>query len=495
MPAAGPVAVAIRQTDTGPLRAGEIVSVVSALSLLGLVVWPARRLGGRAPGKQRRGVGVVAETVVSPTSRGSRVDGSFGQWVFAAAFVGFMIRVVNAFSLPKSPPIVSDARYYDEQANLLAKGHGFADPIAWLTRGQLKPSAVHPPLFSLVLAAASWLGGTSSLAHRIAAGGIGVGTIVAVAFIAAELAGSAVGIVAAVLAAIYPNFWGLEGSLMSECLAAALVAVALLVAFRFAKQPSVRHAALLAVLIALAALTRPETILLLPFLALPLIWTRRSLPARRRVALLGVVVLIAGVVLAPWLVRNLTGFSRPVVFSTNGDEVLGVANCQASYYDPPFLGYWFIGCVGQHPVGADDAESTSLDRTRGVHYLSKHLNRFVSTVMWARLGRVADVYRPFENSRYSAMEGRKVNVALAGLWAYWACLPLALVGGLSLWRRNRAALAILLAPSLVVVVTAIYAYGAVRFRAIAEPSLVVLAAIGIVTLWERRRTFRRSASV
>jgi 4-amino-4-deoxy-L-arabinose transferase-like glycosyltransferase len=426
-----------------------------------------------------------------PESKGDR---AFDRCVVAVAVVGFAIRVVNAFALPKHPPIVSDARFYDEQANLLAKGHGFADPFLWLTRGRLVPSAVHPPLFPLVLAAASWLGGTSSLAHRITAGGIGVVTIVAVAFIARELAGSAVGIVAAALAAIYPNFWGLEGSLMSESLAAALVAVALLVAFRFAKQPSVRHAALLAVLIALAALTRPETILLLPFLALPLIWTRRGLPARRRMALLGAVVLITGVVLAPWLVRNLTGFSRPVVFSTNGDEVLGVANCQASYYDPPFLGYWFIGCVGQHPLSTDDAENTSLDRKRGVHYLSTHLNRFVGTVIWARLGRVADVYRPFENSRYSATEGRKVNVALAGLWVYWACLPLALVGGLTLWRRNRGAVGILLAPSLVVIVTAIYAYGAVRFRAIAEPSLVVLAAIGIVTLWQRVCTPRGAAS-
>jgi hypothetical protein len=43
-PASGPVAVAIRQTDTAPLRAGEVVSVVSALALLGLIVWPARRV-------------------------------------------------------------------------------------------------------------------------------------------------------------------------------------------------------------------------------------------------------------------------------------------------------------------------------------------------------------------------------------------------------------------------------------------------------------------
>jgi hypothetical protein len=157
------------------------------------------------------------------------------------------------------------------------------------------------------------------------------------------------------------------------------------------------------------------------------------------------------------------------------------------------LGYWFIGCVGQRQAGGDDAEDTAADRRRGVHYLSGHLSRFLGTVVWARLGRVGDVYRPFENARYSASEGRRVNVALAGLWTYWACIPFALVGGLTLWKRDRAAVRILLAPFVVVIATAIYAYGAARFRAIAEPSLIVLAAVGLVAAWQRLRAPRDAA--
>jgi hypothetical protein len=106
-------------------------------------------------------------------------------------------------------------------------------------------------------------------------------------------------------------------------------------------------------------------------------------------------------------------------------------------------------------------------------------------VVWARLGRVGDVYRPFENARYSASEGRHINVAYAGLWVYEACIPFAMVGGLFLWRRNHDAVRVLLAPFLVVIATAIYAFGAVRFRAIAEPSLIVMASVGVVTCWQR----------
>jgi 4-amino-4-deoxy-L-arabinose transferase-like glycosyltransferase len=422
-------------------------------------------------------------------------DRWFWPCVGTAAFGGFGIRLANALALPKYPPAVSDARFYDVQANLLAKGHGFADPFVWLTSGRLIPSAVHPPLFPLVLSIVSWFGGTGTLAHRVTTGTIGVLTIVAIALIAREVAGSAVGVAAAILAAVYPNLWGLEGSLMSESLAAALVAVALLLAIRLAKKPNLPTTLLLAVVIALASLTRPETILLLPFLALPLIVTRSALTARRKALVAVAVVMAAGIVLAPWLVRNLTGFSRPVLFSTNGDELFSVANCPATYHEPPFLGYWFIGCVGQHRAGSDDAENSKLDRRRGLHYLTSHLDRFVGTVMWARLGRVADIYRPFENARYSASEGRRLNVAYAGVWVYWACLPFALVGGVVLGKRNRAAVLILLTPVVVVIVTAIYAFGAERFRAIAEPSLIVLAAIGLVATWQRMRAPRGAAPV
>jgi hypothetical protein len=48
-PPAGPVAVTIRQADTAPLRAGAIVSVLSALALLLLIAWPARVLLRRRP--------------------------------------------------------------------------------------------------------------------------------------------------------------------------------------------------------------------------------------------------------------------------------------------------------------------------------------------------------------------------------------------------------------------------------------------------------------
>jgi 4-amino-4-deoxy-L-arabinose transferase-like glycosyltransferase len=435
----------------------------------------------------------AALDAAAPVRDAARDDRSFVWCVIAAAVGGFAIRVVNASVLPKTP-FVSDPAFYHLQANLLAKGHGFDDPFAWLLRGRLVPSAVHPPLFPLVLSIVSRFGGTTLFAHRVAAGGIGVVTIVAVAFLARELAGPVVGMIAALFAAVYPGLWGLEGSLMSESLAVALVAVALVLSIRFMRYPRLRFVVLLAVVIGLASLTRPETIVLLPVLALPLVWRRRTLATRRRAVFCLVVVVAAGAVLAPWLARNLTRFSRPVYFSTNGDEVIAVANCRATYYDPRFLGYWFVGCVGPSSEAPDDAARSAIDRRRGLKYLTNHASRFAGSVVWARLGRTFDVYRPFENARYSAGEGRRQDVAKAGLFVYWLSIPFALIGFAWLWRRRRREeLFVLLTPFFVAVVTTLYAYGAERFRAIAEPSLIVLATIGLVVCRERVSAANRAS--
>jgi hypothetical protein len=53
------------------------------------------------------------------------------------------------------------------------------------------------------------------------------------------------------------------------------------------------------------------------------------------------------------------------------------------------------------------------------------------------------------------------------------------VFGLILLRRRRVPLLILLAPFITVTLTALLAYGQIRFRHSAELSLVVLAAVGL----------------
>jgi hypothetical protein len=72
-------------------------------------------------------------------------------------------------------------------------------------------------------------------------------------------------------------------------------------------------------------------------------------------------------------------------------------------------------------------------------------------------------------------------VTRLGLIFYYPTLLLAIVGGIELWRRRRRVWWVLVVPAIVVTIGAALTYGQTRFRAAAEPSLALLAAVGIVT--------------
>ena len=100
---------------------------------------------------------------------------------------------------------------------------------------------------------------------------------------------------------------------------------------------------MLGALIGLACLTRPEAVLLVPFLGIPFLCTGAA-TFWRRVPVVLVLGLTCLVVIAPWLVRNLTTFENPTFLATGNGSVLQSANCDATY-SGPFLGYWNISCI------------------------------------------------------------------------------------------------------------------------------------------------------
>ena len=66
----------------------------------------------------------------------------------------------------------------------------------------------------------------------------------------------------------------------------------------------------------------------------------------------------------------------------------------------------------------------------------------------------------------------------------------AIAGGVVLFRRRTSMFPLLVPIVLVTVMAAIF-YGVPRFRAPAEPSLAVLAAVAVVALWDWVRAVRQ----
>lgn len=372
--------------------------------------------------------------------------------------------------------VLGDALTFHHVAQGLADGKGF---VEYLPPGG--PTAEHPPMMEVFLAAVDKLGFNSFLAHRFALGVVGTGTVVLLGLVGRRVGGERVGLVAAGLAAIYPMLWTADGALMSETLYGFFLVSALLTALWVREAPSPRRAAALGALIALAALTRGEALALVVLLAVPLAIACRP-TWRSRAALWGATALAFVCVLAPWTIFNLTRFSTPVLISTNSNGVFVGANCAETYHGE-LIGAWRFQCYTPRRAGEDEAEYFTHQRHLGIEYALHHASRWPAVVA-ARVGRLLDVYRFDQSVFFNTAEGRPAAQIKWAIRFYWIVGLLALGGIAVLARRRAFALLVLGAPLVMVLLVGVFTYGGTRFRFGAEPSLVVLAAVALVAAAE-----------
>jgi 4-amino-4-deoxy-L-arabinose transferase-like glycosyltransferase len=370
-----------------------------------------------------------------------------------------------------------DELYYVVQSDAVASGRGFLAPFSD------RPAADHPPLTTLVVTPATAVFGlpADTLPQRLTMCIVGAVTVGLIGLLGRVLGGAAVGLTAAVIAAVYPNLFVNDGIVMAEALTAALMTGALLLVYRLRASWSPWVAAGLGGVAALAALTRAELILLLPVLVVPAVLGADRSVWRSRLRLVGLALGTAVLVMAPWVVRNLVTFREPTFLSSGDGAVLAGANCDRTY-SGRFLGVWSVECSTAVRPADDGSVVGKRQRDRGLSYAEDHLGR-VPVVVGARLGRAFDVFRPFQTVQFGELEGRPHAVGVAGVLSYWVLLPLAVVGAVLVRRARRAPLWPMLVPFGIVVVVVALGYGITRFRVPAEPSLVVLAAITLCAGW------------
>jgi 4-amino-4-deoxy-L-arabinose transferase-like glycosyltransferase len=384
---------------------------------------------------------------------------SFRLALLGIVAVGVVIRVVYTLvESPWPPPGLDDQFYFSAMPKLLADGHGFVAPFKLYFDHVTVATAEHPPLYSVVLALPALVGLDSADAFRLAGAVFGAGTIALVGLLGRRLAGERAGLIAAGIAALYPTLIAADGALMSETLYGLLTAASLLAAYWLYDRPSLGRGAALGALVALTALTRGEALILLPLLLVPLLW-RREVGSGELWRVAGVALVAFLLVLTPWTARNWIVFNRPVAIATNSGTAVAGANCAVTYASGDHLGGWYPPCIKEHP-GENEAEHHADALKDGVRY--------------------ARVYKPF-----SIPEGRSVRVQKLGVIAFFVLVPFAVAGLLAL-RRRREVTWILLAPFIIVAVTALTTYGNLRFREPAEVALVVLAAVGVEELLRRR---------
>jgi 4-amino-4-deoxy-L-arabinose transferase-like glycosyltransferase len=403
----------------------------------------------------------------TPTTR-SR----FRLQLVAVAVVAFAVRVAYVLWYSRGTPAGFDADAYLRLAYSLSHHGRYA--LAGTT------STLFPPGFPVFIAALQVLHFNHYTDLLVGMAALGTVTVVLIAMLGRRLGGETVGLVAGLIAAIYPNLFLAEGALMSEALTALLVTLALLLALRALDDPTPGRFVVLGLPLAYGALTRTDGTLFAVLLVAVVAWCATTKPRNwRRFAALCAAGLIASVVLVGgWVVRDEVQMHAFVPVAVNGWTVVGGANCPTTYAGYRF-GSWDFNCLQlKQAVRAGRRGEIAINkyvRDRGADYLRAHLGRLPAVVA-ARLGLTFGVYDPWhELTVEGTAEGRDVGVSHLGYVMYLILVPFAIAGFVLL--GSGAPRRVLLVPLVTVLLSTVVGYGNQRFRMPIEPVIVVLAAV------------------
>lgn len=398
--------------------------------------------------------------------------------------LAIILRVLYLRFVGEPIPRICDASSYYQLGTNLAEGKGYVNWYKLKHGGQSLPTANFPPLYPALLALLHHLGLHTQEVQRYAVAMLGVVNVPILAFAGRRIAGPVAGGAAALIAAISPALIEIDGSFMSEGLYLTFVSLTIFVIL-YAEDHAGWHSwGVVGVLLGLASLARSEGIILLGLMAIPIAWERgRGQALMPRV----VPVLAAGVgailVVGPWTIRNAIQFEALIPVSQSYNSVLAGANCWSAYSMHSELGGWVVPCVRLvEPNGLGEVKTFDVYRTAGVEYALSHKEEW-PRVIGARVLRTWGLFQPGVWFGLGSAEIRSIEFAKRTMWTGWLLIAVAPFGSRLVARQSFARIWLLLAPIATVTLTTAIAYGNTRFRAAAEPSLILLAAVAGTALW------------
>ena len=388
-----------------------------------------------------------------------------------------------------APGVVSgDDLWHHARAVGIAHGAGYvnlngAPSIAWM------------PGWSLLLGGLYALFGVNASVGFAANVLLGASTAALVAALGARLFSARVGAAAGMLYACWPGNVYYAATLMSETFFNFALVGCLLLLVLATERPARPRAALWVAAAGAAfgavAMIKAEPLILTPLLLCLL--ARGPWPARRTLRLGAVFLLVTGLAIAPWVVRNYVHFGRLIVTTStgpanawlghhqgaSGGQSLATANAQARYLreHPEVSGYrlaWEF--AKSHPREELSLAWKKLRLTYGSDDDAVTLIRGV---------------RPRERRHLSVATEQRLRRIANGAWQ--GVLLLAALGllGLRGWS-SRARLVVLGVPASWLVVHLVFLGGA-RFHVPETPSIALAAGAGVALLRQRISRLRARA--
>ena len=417
--------------------------------------------------------------------------------------VGVVVRILFV-SLARFERIANDALFFRQTAHNLVSGLGYSYPFPTDPANSV-PTAAHPPLFSLVLSLFDLLSLDSVQGQRIALAVVSSVAVVLVGLVGRRLLGPAVGVVAAGIAALHPLWMQPVGGLLSESIYLIAIPLVLLMALRALDQSTGWRFAALGAAIGMAVLIRSEAILLLVLVGAPVLFFSAGAwkpKFRLAVALLAGCVILVG----PWVIRNEVQLGTSEVSTQEGVTLVG-SYCPNTFdpHDPTFGGFNAVCADGiaallvghTKPPGGGEWNEVNLDHAltqNAEGYARGHLDELPRVVLAREVSAWFLTGSSFQQTSAVA-EGGNGTFEILGAVVFWILAVPTIVGSVVLWRRSVRRFVILFAPIVMVILNVALTYGITRFRVAAEPSLAVLAAIGLLEIVRRLHSWSGNDSV
>lgn len=192
----------------------------------------------------------------------------------------------------------------------LAEGKGFyrVDEIV----GELM--SIRPPVYPLILAGLYITFGKSSIPPILVQSLIGTLTILFTYLIARQIFDERVGILASILAAIYPYYVFHDTSLQENAIFTLLTAITIFFLLKSSKSMLLSNSFFAGVFLSLAVLTRTTLLIILPFAVL---WFMIVLKNSRTKVILAMLLGFV-IVSSPWLIRNTIIYGKPLFVNGSG---------------------------------------------------------------------------------------------------------------------------------------------------------------------------------
>lgn len=403
--------------------------------------------------------------------------------------------IISLYHLPFFDNLVLDSKWYDNWAVFIAKGN-------WLGTNR---AFYMDPLYPYQLAVQYFFFGHNLLIVRLVQAGFGVATCFFVAVIGRRIGGYSVGLLSALLAALYQPLVFEGGEIEKTATGVLLITASL--TFLISKSTTSKFIA--GVLLALASLCRGNLLVMGPLVTVCLLfssdkvclsstgnikgWLQTHLlgkPARDAIVFMFGFLLL----LSPVLLRN---------HYVSGEWILTTSQFGANFYNgnnPSNLtgGYTRLPFVNSNPESEEHdfhAKAEALARKKlsakevssfWFHKTLEHIRKDPLLTSKVFLRKIVLFWNDLEiGDGWSIYFIKKFSTPLkVPVLTFGWVLPFALIGAVMSFKKNKETRS-LIGFILVYFLSVILFFVLSRYRIYVVPPLIVLAALGIKWMWDR----------